>query len=109
MSTASNSTMVVSVKFQADTGNVSKANNELLDSLKEIAGYLKEMAKIAAASSNAAVANAKEVANANKQSSEEIKKQSGLLTGTKEKMADVNKQLKEVAGGFTAIKDSATD
>jgi chromosome segregation ATPase len=101
--------MVVSVKFQADTGNVSKANNELLDSLKEIAGYLKEMAKIAAASSNAAVANAKEVANANRQSSEEIKKQSGLLTGTKEKMADVNKQLKEVAGGFTAIKDSATD
>jgi DNA repair exonuclease SbcCD ATPase subunit len=119
---STDSTMVVSIKFIADTGDATKANNELIESLKSIAESIRGTANRAASASTAAVSGAKEATSAYKQTAEEVKKQGGLLSGIREKIAEVNKSLKEfgesiankikslkdLALGFNALKEAAS-
>ena len=72
-------TMVVGIRFQADTNDAIHGNQEITKSFRSISESLKDIASRAVASSNSMANGAKEAVKSNREIGEELKKQSNVF------------------------------
>ena len=98
--------MVVGIRFQADTNDAIRGNQEITKSFRSISESLKDIASRAVASSNSMANGAKEAVKSNREIGEELKKQSNVfknlqqqatqsLSATKARLTDFTQSVKQ--------------